>query len=84
NNYLIEQPPFKKYPEQWGQLKPHATQFLHYDDTPEWLMMDKDSLDDHYLSKRTLIKNRHIKRKPSKPPMEVMNEIVNSIYLKKK
>ncbi|CAF0890626.1 unnamed protein product [Didymodactylos carnosus] len=81
SNHLIEKPSSKQ-PVPWSQSKTHATQFLNYD-TPKWFMLAKQLQDDHYLPKRALTRNRYMKRKPAKPPMEVMNEIVNAIYLRR-
>lgn len=50
---------------------------------------DDDSQDDVLINKRASIYNSggysHLKKRKqmAKPPMEVMNEIVNSIYLKR-
>lgn len=78
-------------PSFWfGQPKSDAEQFLLSDQNdnqvivPKWFTRssnDDEDEQDLFVRKRyvTMKKRKHL----SKPPMEVMNEIVNSIYLKR-
>lgn len=81
------------------QARTHANQFLMSHVNENQIIVpkqftrfnddDDDSQDDVLINKRASIYNSggysHLKKRKqmAKPPMEVMNEIVNSIYLKR-